>query len=753
MNAQLLQFNTLSPALPDFTARAERLSVRMEAAGRATRGVSIYAQSLGPLLTALGMDFEDDRIAAAIPLKEEFRLDDLLHTLCNLGLKVERIWLEADVLDPRVLPGIYVCAGEKPEDEEEIYILSPNPDGAPGDGVGAYHVRSSTTGIADLPQLGNGALYSVRLQDTDALKLEQEARTVAKEGWFRSVFRRFQPMLWRLALATSVISLTAMAVPVLIMLTYDRVVVSHAAADIPAIATGFLLILLAELLITNVRTRMLAWLSTRIDTIATHAIIAKLLQLPASLIEHATTASQISRIKGFEGIRDFFAGPLFITVLEIPFTLLMLVVLYAIGGSLALIPVVAAGLYLGMIFLLRPLTKRIMFRAAKRFGELQQTTLETFHSMAGLRASGMQEQWCKHATDASAEAVVTGFRSGFFSSVLETAAYAVTALAGLATLYLGVHQVLAGSLTAGALIASMILTWRILAPMSMLCTMLPRLEQLRQTVAQLDRLMKLSSETDLLRTHTPIPHLLGEITLNKVVLRYNRESEPVFAGLSLHVKPGQRVGIIGANGSGKSTLLKLVMGLYVPQAGTVLIDGTDIRQYDAVELRQHMAYVPQSPDFFTGSIAENLRLARPSASRQEMLDALLEAGAMEEIESLPRGLDTEIQATGGIASPSLFSFRLTLARACLSRGEIVLCDELPSALLSSEGDMHFRRLLARWHGIRTVLIASHREDMIGECDIAVGLRSGQATLVGKPSDVIARLREDGYDSNYLAWAN
>jgi len=214
------------------------------------------------------------------------------------------------------------------------------------------------------------------------------------------------------------------------------------------------------------------------------------------------------------------------------------------------------------------------------------------------------------------------------------------------------------------------------------------------------------------------------VSFAKVGLRYTKNSDPVFAGLSFEAKPGEIIAITGGNGSGKSTILQLVNGFYRPQAGAIRI-----------ELRKKIAYVPQVPNFFDGTITENLRFAEPLASDDDILLALEQVDVKREVQALPMGLDTPLGNSGNKLPTSLLH-RLSLARAYLQPSNLMLFDELPYALLNSHAGQAFFNMLKQWKGRRTMLMVSHREDYLRLADHVILLRNGELPKVGPPEQII-----------------
>jgi ABC-type bacteriocin/lantibiotic exporter with double-glycine peptidase domain len=322
----------------------------------------------------------------------------------------------------------------------------------------------------------------------------------------------------------------------------------------------------------------------------------------------------------------------------------------------------------------------------------------------------------------------------------ETLAHALTILSAVAVIGFGVGMVWQGALTTGGLVATMILVWRVLSPFYSLCTMIPRLDQLRNSVRQVDRLMDLDSEETTQRNAARLSKIRGRVSFLNVGIRYSMDSDPLLAGLSFEAMPGDIVAVTGANGTGKTSILKMIKGMYTPQAGSIRIDGFDIRQLDPVDLRRRIAYIPQETSFFHGTIAENLRFANPLVTDREIVEALGQAGVGEDIRRLPKGLRTVI-GHGGMTLSSSLELRLAMVRAYLHDAPILLIDELPNSLLSEQAGAFMRDHLLRHKKERTVIMVTHREDFMALADTIVILRRNMPPQMGPRQFMMDEMRK------------
>lgn len=325
MNAIVLSFPSSHSAL-SFEERVDSLLATIAATGR-RHAYAPASRALAALLCALGNDEDMRSIIEALPQDDDFTLESAMHACTHLGYKVHTLALHASDIDPRTLPGIFAK-------NDALYTLLELHD----EGIYAYDATTHTYHTLPPEALNRGRLICPRIVTHQSRERERDAKKAASQGWLRSSLGHFQAHFTQLFAVSFVLGLISLSTPLLIMLTYDRVIGVHATNDLTYLAMGFALALTVEAILRFMRARHLAWLGTRIDTTSTRAIIERLLHLPANMIERASVASQIARIKGFEEIRDFFTGPLFLTLIELPLTLLMIAALAIIAGNIVFIP-------------------------------------------------------------------------------------------------------------------------------------------------------------------------------------------------------------------------------------------------------------------------------------------------------------------------------------------------------------------------------------------------------------------------------
>lgn len=554
-----------------------------------------------------------------------------------------------------------------------------------------------------------------------------------------SMMHRFHGLLAQILLISLVTGVLALAPTIYNMAVYDTIIPSDTANGMILLFAGVILALVSECVLRHMRNRRLGYLGARIDHYIGCSVFERLLFLPPVYTERASVSAQIARLRDFESVRDFFTGPLATIFFELPLIAIYLTAMVCIAGSLTIIPLVLLVAYGALIWGMDGKLKEASRRSANAVSKRQEFLLETLTKLRVIRLVGWEMMWRQRYHKLSHDASMASFQAGFTAQIVEVFSYVLMTLGGVATLGFGVVAVINQNLTVGALIASMMLIWRIVAPMQLCCASITRLQQLGNSTKQVQRLLSMEPEHDPTCPVMPLLNLKGQITFHRVSLRYGNESEPALLGVSFNVKPGQVIAIKGDNGSGKSSILKLILGLYTPQSGAVRLDGMDLRQFDPLDLRQAIAYVPQDMEVLPGTVRDNLLFSNPVATEEQCNNALKLACALDEIHRLPQGLDTVISGDNAESISFLLTQRLNLARAYLKPASIMLFDEA-SHSLGSENDQAFANMVSHLRGHCTVILATHREDHMRLADTLLVMNKGELTHAGPPDQVLKLLQ-------------
>lgn len=647
-------------------------------------------------------------------------------------------------LSVRIVPG---RPGEMGEAQFPLVALMNNDTAAVVLGVdtqqGTIRVREPATGGADveLPLHAfearcGGSLILMRPD----FRFDARAPAVGVQRhrhWFWGVIRDNWP-LYRDALRAAVlINLFAVAMPLFVMNVYDRVVPNQAMETLWVLAIGVAIVLIGDLILRSIRGHFLDLAGNRVDVELSAYIMQRVLGLRLS--ERPISAGSFaSNLRSFEMVRDFITSATVAALIDLPFVLLFLTVLVWIAWPLALPPLVGMAVLLAYAWSvqgpLRALTETTYRASSLRNATLIESLvgLETVKSMG---AEGiMQRRWEQSATHLAR----TNTKMRLLTSTTTGAAQTVSQLVNVAIVVLGVYLIVDQKLSMGGLIAASFLSTRAMAPLAQATGLLMQFHNARTALTSLDEIMGKPVERADLSSFVSRPTLKGEIVFKDVSFKYPGQEAAALRNVNLRIRAGEKVGVLGRIGSGKSTLSKLILGLYQPDSGAVLIDGVDLRQLDPAELRRGVGYVSQDVTLFYGSLRENLRMHVPLATDAALVQAAEVAGIAEFVNTHPRGFDLVVGERGETLSGGQRQ-GVGLARAVLGDPPILLLDE-PTGSMDHSTEELVRKRLAEFLRGKTALIVTHRNALLDLVDRLIVVDAGRIVADGPKDRVVAALR-------------
>lgn len=681
-----------------------------------------------PLLEVLGRDHCARDVVESLPhFVDEIDLVDLRNIMVRLGFESRAHRTSLKALPVDLYPALFLGT------QGEIWVLktvTSNGDIQYFDARIRKHVNGRSGREKGIVYLFN---YTGVTRGVSAL-------AKGATDWFTDIVHRFRSLVGQLLLMTLVMHVIAIAVPLFTMVVYDQVIGNKSDAMLPWLVGGIGLALLMDLGMKFLRARIIGHVAGRLDYIIGSETFDQLIMLPPSFTERSTVAAQLARLKQFDAVRDFFTGPNASLVLELPFVLLLIIIIALISGPIALVPLAVCIVYLIFGLWWLPVLAPKVRRAGIAKTDRQRLIMQTLLGRREIKAAGGESMWFTRLREASAEAAAANYHASIGNAVMHSASQTVVNLSVIAVLGLGTIAVMEGDLSIGALIATMALVWRVLTPLQNTFLALTRLTNIRRTISQINQLMRLDTERDSGHSHLLMSHFSGQIDIDRISFRYAPNANPALLGAALVAQPGQLLAVIGGTGSGKSTLLKLIAGMYRPQAGTLSINGLDLRQIDAMDLRRAIAYVPQHPELFHGTIAQNLRMNNMLATDEDLRSAAKDAGILEDIMNMNNGFETRIGDKHTEALPPGFAHALCMTRAFLRDTKILLLDE-PGASLDMESDQQIMQRIQRLKGSKTIIMVTHRPSHIRLADQAVLLDQGTTVFAGDPETAIAKLLE------------
>jgi ATP-binding cassette, subfamily B, bacterial HlyB/CyaB len=540
------------------------------------------------------------------------------------------------------------------------------------------------------------------------------------------------------ALASTVF---AIAPPFIFRVIIDKVVVNQSYATLNVVVAAILIMIVTEMIVGHFRRFLTQVATTRIDGRLNLYIVEKLLKLPLDYFENNPTGQTLQKLHNIWQIRYFLTGQLFGTFLDAVPLLGLIPVMLILEWHLALIAFALAGLIFVVVMLYLPPLARAHRRVVVADQAKTAHLVETLHGMRTIKSLSLEGRRRKEWDRRVAEATAARHAMGLVGNWPQTLTLPLQRLMYSGCFALGAYMILAQApgiqnmvITPGALVAFAFLSMRMAQPLVSLATMQMDLAEVRGAIFQVATVMNVPPEPA--RINGLKMPIKGEITFKDVRFRYSPDASYALDGVSFTVRRGTVLGIMGRSGSGKTTVTRLLQCLHTGYEGMIKIDGMDLREIDLMHLRQHIGVVPQENFLFSGSIRDNIAMARPDASFLDIVRAAQLAGAEEFIERLPRGYDTILEEGATNLSGGQRQ-RMAIARALLIDPPALIFDEATSAL-DAESEAIVNANLKRIAKGRTVITISHRLSMLVEADAILVLERGKVYDIGTHDELVRR---------------
>ncbi|MFQ6572656.1 type I secretion system permease/ATPase [Pseudomonas sp. UM16] len=557
-------------------------------------------------------------------------------------------------------------------------------------------------------------------------------------AWFRDTLKQSRWLYSDAVLASLLINLLGLMVPLFVMQTYDRVVPNQAISTLWVLVIGLLVGTLFELILRVVRAHLLDQAGKKTDLILSATLFERITGMSMKA-RPATVGGFAQSIHDFQGLREFLTAVTLTSVIDLPFVVLMLLVIGLLGGWLVVIPLVAFPITI-LFALFIQIRLRDTVQKSLTLGAVRQALLiETLGGLETLKAcsaeSERQYQW--ETTHGALTRLDAHARN--LSALATNGTLFIQQFCGMATIVAGVYSIIAGNLSVGALVASYMLGSRVLAPLGQIAGLITRYQQAQLTMRSTDALMALPQERQTGQQPLERTQLRGAIDVSHVSFRYAGQNAAALNAVSFSVKPGERIGIIGRSGSGKSTLARLLMGFYAPDDGQILLDNLDLRQLDIADLRNQVGYVAHDLPLLAGSLRDNLTLGARYVSDARMLEVAELTGVSELARQHPQGFERPVGERGQLLSGGQRQAVL-LARAMLLEPPIMLLDE-PTSHMDNASEDQLRQRLHGWVEGKTLLLVTHRTSMLSLVDRLLVLDNGKVVADGPKEAVIDALRK------------
>jgi len=554
-------------------------------------------------------------------------------------------------------------------------------------------------------------------------------------AWFIPEVIRNGATFRDIAVAAVMLQVLALALPIFIQITVDKVLVHQAYTTLYVLVAGVGVAVLFDAVFNYLRRILLVYASARIDVRTSIRTFERLLSLPIDFFERASAGVITKHMQQVEKIREFLTGRLFLTLLDATSLLIVVPLLFFYSGRLATLVLGFSGVTACVIGGLIPIYRRKLRVLYEAEGQRQAYLVETIHGMETVKGLATEPLRQRDWDARCAQAAESRFDVGRISTSAQAVIGLLEKLLTVAVIGFGAVLVFDGQITVGALIAFNMLSSRVTGPLSQIVGLVQGYQEAGLSVRMLGQIMNRAPERPV-NARGLRPEIAGAVEFERVTFRYSESAPPALDDISLTIPAGAVFGVVGRSGSGKTTLTRLIRGMYPIQLGSVRIDGHDIRELDLPHLRSNVGVVMQQCFLFRGTVRENIGATKPDASLEEIVDAATMAGADEFIKVLPQGYDTLLEE-GGTNLSGGQQQRLSIARALLRQPRILILDEATSAL-DPESEAIVQANLARIAAGRTVIMVSHRLSSLVNSDAIVVLDRGRIVDYGKHGELLSR---------------
>jgi subfamily B ATP-binding cassette protein HlyB/CyaB len=651
-----------------------------------------------------------------------FDVTEILLAAKRLGLKARRVVTEFGRLERTPLPalardiqgGFFVVARV---DDDQVLVQDPRVE------------RPQVVSAAALGERWGGELILFASRASLAGELARFDFT-----WFIPAVVKYRRLLGEVLLVSFVLQLFALVTPLFFQVVMDKVLVHRGFTTLDVIAVGLLVVVIFESALSGLRSYVFSHTTSRIDVELGARLFRHLLTLPLAYFQARRVGDTVARVRELENVRQFLTGNAITLVLDLLFSVVFLLVMLYYSVWLTLIVVLSLPCYALVSLLVTPLLRARLNEKFNRGAENQAFLVEAVNGIDTLKSMAVEPQMTRRWDNQMAAYVTAGFRTNVLATLGHESVALIGKLVTVATLWLGARLVIDGGLTVGQLIAFNMLAGRVSTPVMRLAQLWTDFQQTGISMQRLGDILNARTELASANRST-LPPVAGRIELDQVVFRYRPDGPEVLRNVSLRVKPGEVIGIVGRSGSGKSTLAKLVQRLYLPERGRVLVDGVDLAMADSASLRRQIGVVLQENMLFNRTVRENIALADPGLPMEAVIGAARLAGAHEFILELPEGYDTVVGEHGATLSGGQRQ-RIAIARALITNPRILIFDEATSAL-DYESERVIQNNMKAICQQRTVLIVAHRLSAVRDANRIIVLDRGQIVEQGTHAELLA----------------
>lgn len=555
-------------------------------------------------------------------------------------------------------------------------------------------------------------------------------------SWFIPAIVKYRKQFGEVITASFFLQILALISPLFFQVIIDKVLVHNGLTTLDVLAIGLLIVAVFEVILGGLRTYLFAHTTNRVDVELGSRLYHHLQRLPIAFFQSRPVGTVVARVRELETVRAFITGSALTVAIDAVFTVVFFAVMYFYSPTLFWIVLATVPCYAVLSYFVTPVLRKRLDDKFARTAENQAFLVESVHAAETVKAMAVEPQMQRRWEEQLAGYVTAAFRAGQLGNVANQIATLISRVATVCTLWVGARLVMSGDLTIGQLVAFNMLAGRVSGPILRVVQLWQDFQQARVSIEKLGEILNAPGEPGYAGQRATLARVHGRVAFDRVSFRYSPNRPEALKNVSIDVRPGEVIGIVGRSGSGKSTFSKLIQRLYVPESGRVSIDGTDLALIDPSSLRRQIGVVLQENVVFRRSVRENIALADPGSPLETVVEAAKLAGAHEFILELPFGYETIIEEHGANLSGGQRQ-RIAIARALLSNPRVLIFDEATSAL-DYESERIIQDNMRQICKGRTVFVIAHRLSAVKPSDRIIMLDKGEIIEEGSHRELIAR---------------
>jgi len=591
-----------------------------------------------------------------------------------------------------------------------------------------------TISLDDFKKEYSGNLLIIKPTYNFENRVDKDVKVYESKRWFWGTMKKNLKIYYLVILAAILINLFVIAVPLFTMNVYDRVLPNKAVDTLWVLVSGIAIVLIFDFILKLLRAHFIEQAGKRADIRMSSKIFDQLLNIKLNA-KPSSTGMFVSRLQSFESVREFFTTATITAFVDLPFVALFIAIIFFIGGPLGYVSLATVFIAIMFSWIMQRPIKDTILKSAKE-DQIKQTVLtEAVTGLEIIKSVRAQNRMRTHWEKSISQTSYYGNKSHYLSQIVTYFVGFISQFSSIGIVAAGVLLANEGEVTMGAIIAAMILNGRVIAPVSQIVGMIIRLDRTMISLNNIDEIMNMPVERNANQHYLSRENLDGDIVFKNVNFSYNDQNFKVLKDVNFTIKKGEKVGIIGKIGSGKSTIAKLLMNLHEPTDGSVLIDNTELRQIDPVDLRRAIGYVPQEPFLFMGTIKDNITIGDQFATDEEILRASKIAGVHDFLGKHQAGYDLQVGERGdGLSGGERQS--VTLARALVSNPNIMIFDE-PTNSMDDLSEEQFKNKVANIVKDKTVIVITHRPSILSIVDRLIVIDDGKIIADGPKAKIIS----------------